>query len=220
MAENKYAKKAEEKPVEKEAIKPITKTAPKIKKKGVGAKFKEFIFSGDAREVKNDLIKDTVIPAIKDGIYEVITGFFDGMLYGEGGGGKRRKRRSSSSSYEKTSYTNYYKTSSRDRDVEDRRSRSTRLDLDCIEFCDPDKSQRENWSDATEVKYGMINRINKYTDGASVQDLYDFCGMTCPDWLGVDYGWDDADEFEEECIIKKVRGGAIMSLPAPKKLGD
>ena len=217
MAENKYIKKAEEKAEEKEAVTPVVTNA-KLKKKGVGTKFKEFLFSGDAREVKKDLVENTIKPAIIDGIYDVITGFIGGMLYDEP---RRRRRRSGGSSYEKSSYTNYYKTEKKiDRVSDSGRSSSKRLDLDNIEFLDDSKDQRENWEDAQKVKYGMINRINRYTDGATVQDLYDFISQTCPDWMGVDYGWDDAELFESECIIRKVRGGAIMSVPPPKFLRD
>ena len=106
MAENKYIKKTEEKADEKEAITPVVTNA-KLKKKGVGTKFKEFLFSGDAREVKKDIIENTIKPAIIDGIYDVITGFIGGMLYDEP---RRRRRRSGGNSYEKSSYTNYYKT--------------------------------------------------------------------------------------------------------------
>lgn len=217
MAENKYAKKTEELPEEKEEIKPVT-TNVTFKKKSVGSKFKEFIFSGDAKEVKKDLIENTIKPAIIDGIYDVITGFIGGMLYDDPG---RRRRRKGASSYEKSSYTNYYKSEKKIDKVSSSSSQGQkRLDLDNIEFLDDDKTQRENWEDAQKVKYGMINRINRYTDGATVQDLYDFIGQTCPDWMGVDYGWDDADTFEQECVIRKVRGGAIMSVSPPKFLRD
>ena len=218
MAENKYVKKTEEVAEEKEAIKPITTNAT-FKKKGVGSKLKEFIFSGDAKEVKRDLVENTIKPAIIDGIYDVITGFIGGMLYDDPG--RRRRRRSGGSSYEKSSYTNYYKTEKKiDRVASSSSQNGKRLDLDNIEFLDEDKTQRENWEDAQRVKYGIINRINRYTDGSTVQDLYDFIGQTCPDWMGVDYGWDDAEYFDQECVIRKVRGGAVMSVPPPKFLRD
>lgn len=226
MADNKYLKKNDpQPPVEREKIEPIVKA--QVKKKGIGSKIRGFFFSGDAREVRDSIIMDTVIPAIKDGIYEVITGFIDGMLYGDeyyGGDRRRRKRKSGGSSYEKSSYTNYYKTSNKDRDRDrdkdrDRdRDKRKRLDLDNIEFTNPDYSAAENRALAKEVKEKMINRIDRYEEGATVQDLYEFCDISCDDWMASNWGWDDADEFAAECYIRNVRGGAIMSVPSPKPI--
>lgn len=225
MADNKYLKTNDSKlPVEKEKIEPIVEAS--LKKKSLGSKIKGFFFSGDAREVRNFIVTDTIIPAIKDGIYEVITGFIDGMLYGDDayGGSRKRRRRSGGSSYEKSSYTNYYKTSSRDRDRdrdhERDRDRATSLDLDNIEFCNPDYSAAENRAKAKAVKEGMLRRIEMYEDGATVQDLYEFCRITCRDWKASDWGWTDADEWERECYIRNVRGGAIMSVPSPKPVDN
>ena len=64
----------------------------------------------------------------------------------------------------------------------------------------------------------MVARIERYSTGGSVQDVYDFCGISCPDWNATEWGWTDAEEFEKNCFIKKVRGGAILSLPPPHPL--
>ena len=218
MAENKYLKDNNKKePVVKEQIVPVA--TAKIKKKGVGGKIK---FSGDAKEVRDSIVMDTIIPAIKDGIYEVITGFIDGMLYGDDyRGSSRRRRRSGGSSYEKSgSYTNYYKNKDRDRDRDrdDRRRRDNKLDLDNIEFTDEDYSAGENRAKAKTVKEKMINRIEMYEDGATVQDLYEFCSISCSDWMASNWGWTDAEMFERECYIRNVRGGAVMSVPPPKPI--
>lgn len=219
MADNKYLK-ASMPPAEKEKIEPIVEA--KLQKKTLGSKIKNFFFSGDAREVRSYLVRETIIPAIKDGIFEVITGFFDGMLYGDDsyGGSRRRKRKSGGgSSYERSSYTDYYKNSSKDRDRDrDRRNEPESLDLDNIEFTSDKYSAPENRAKAKKVKEGMIRRIEMYEDGASVQDLYEFCGISCRDWKASDWGWTDAEEFSRECYIRNVRGGAIMSVPPPKPI--
>lgn len=216
MADNRYLKSSEPPAeIQKEEIKPIAKAT--TKKKGFLAKTRDFLFSGDTRDVKDYIVEETVKPAIKDGIYEVIMSFIDGMLYGETGG-RRRRRSSSGKSYEKTSYTSYYKTNSRTEERKEHKSSRERIDLDYIEFLDPDLSQRENYDKAVDVKVGMIARIERYSTGGSVQDVYDFCGISCPDWNATEWGWTDADEFEKGCFIKKVRGGAILSLPPPHPL--
>lgn len=220
MADNRYLKETSEPPaeVQKEDIKPIAKAT--TKKKGFFRKTKDFLFSGDTRDVKDYIVEETIKPAIKDGIYEVIMSFIDGMLYGDDGGRRRRRKRSGNSSYEKTSYTSYYKTANKYEEKKERRREPERIDLDYIEFLDPDLSQRENYDKALEVKAGMVTRIERYSTGASVQDVYDFCGISCPDWNATEWGWTDADSFEKECFIKKVRGGAILSLPPPQHLED
>jgi lipopolysaccharide cholinephosphotransferase len=105
-------------------------------------------------------------------------------------------------------------------DRKERRPAREKIDLDYIEFLDPDLSQRENYEKAQDVVAGMIARIERYSTGASVQDVYDFCGISCPDWNATEWGWTDAEEFEKGCFIKKVRGGAILSLPTPEPLND
>ena len=218
MADNRYLKTSEPPAeVQKEPVKAIVKAT--TKKKGFFRKTKDFLFSGDSRDVKDYIIEETVKPAIKDGIYEVFMNFIDGMLYGETGS-RSRRRKKGGSSYEKTSYTSYYKSSSKYEkdDRRDHRRSQEKIDLDYIEFTDPDLSQRENYDRAVEVKAGMIARIERYATGGSVQDVYDFCGISCPDWNATEWGWTDADEFEKGCFIKKVRGGAVLSLPPPHPL--
>lgn len=222
MADNRYIKTSEPPAeVQKEAIKPVATGT--LKKKGFFRKTKDFLFSGDTKDVKDYIVEETVKPAIKDGIYEVIMSFIDGMLYGETGG-RRRRRRSSGSSYEKTSYTNYYKSSSK-YEKEDKRDRRSpeRLDLDCIFFEDdgpdvPRDKRRTGHEKAIEVKAGMAARIETYLSGGSVQDVYDFCRCTCPEWNATEWGWTDVDEFEKGCLIRRVRGGAELSLPPPHPL--
>ena len=223
MAENKYQKTQEPKEESKTAIVPIAKGT--IKKKGFFRKTKDFLFSGDAKDVKEYIIEETVKPAIKDGIYEVVMNFIEGMIFGESN--RRRRGKGGGARYEKSSYTSYYKTSSK-YDREDRRERRNgpeRLDLDCIEFWDdgddiPRDKRRTGVEKAEDVKIGMAVRINKYASGGSVQDVYDFCGMSCPDWNATEWGWTNADEFEKGCFIRHIRGGAELSLPPPKPIDD
>lgn len=217
MAENKYLKSSEPPAeVQKEEVKPVTKA--KVKKKGFFRKTKDFLFSGDTRDVKDYIIEETVKPAIRDGIYDVVMNFVEGMIFGET---SRRRRKSGSNKYEKnSSYTSYYKNSSKyERDDRKERRERRHLDLDNIEFTDPDKKPKENWEDALDVKAGMVNRINRY-GSASVQDLADFVEVTSDQWMSVEWGWDDVEEFESGCIIKKIRGGAVMMVPPPIHLDD
>lgn len=217
MADNKYLKSSEPPAeVQKEPVKPVAKTT--LKKKGFFRKTKDFLFSGDTRDVKDYIVEETIKPTIRDGIYDIVMNFVEGMIFGE----TSRRRHKSGNRYEKnSSYTSYYKNSSKyeKEDRRDRRESSRGLDLDNIEFCDTDKNARENWEDALDVKAGMVNRINRY-GSASVQDLADFVGVTSDQWMSVEWGWDDVEEFESGCDIKKVRGGAIMMLPPPRHLDD
>ena len=213
MADNKYTKEKNVPAAPKEPVKPIVQAS--LKKKSLGIKMKEFFFCGDAKEVRKAVIEDTVKPAILDTIYNSLSDFLWGMIYGDNYNRKARLRKKNS--YEKTDYTTaYYKNNSRSSYERNERPKGIeKLDLDCIEFLNPDKSQRENRFDAQAVKEGMINRISMYDDGASVQDLYDFCKITCPDWTADNWGWTDPEEFDRGCIITNVRGGAIMSVPQP-----
>ena len=226
MADNKYLKKNDVPEEEsKTAIQPVAKAS--IKKKGFFRRTRDFLFSGDTKDVKEYIIEETVKPAIKDGIYEVFMNFIDGMIYGDSGSSRRRRKGSGGSRYEKSSYTSYYKTSNKydKEDRRDRRSGPERLDLDCIEFDDdgpeiPRDRRRTGVEKANDVKAGMAARIERYSSGGSVQDVYDFCEISCPDWNATEWGWTDVEEFEKGCIIRRRRGGggAELSLPPPHPL--
>lgn len=223
MAENKYLKSSEPPAeVQKAEIKPIA--SGKLRKKGFFRKTKDFLFTGDLHDVKDYIVEETIKPAIRDGIYDAILNFFEGMIYGDSY--RRSSRRSKGGSkYEKSSYTNYYKSGNKYEDdrKEKRRREPERLDLDCIFFEDdgpevPRQDRRTGVQKAQAVVARMTNRISMYTDGGTVQDIYDFCGMSCPDWNATEWGWIDPDQFEKKALIRRVRGGAELSLPSPEPI--
>ena len=96
MADNKYLKSSEPPAeVQKEPVKPVAKTT--LKKKGFFRKTKDFLFSGDTRDVKDYIVEETIKPAVRDGIYDVIMNFVEGMIFGE----TSRRRRKSGNKYER-----------------------------------------------------------------------------------------------------------------------
>ena len=209
MEPNRY-KNNKEKP---ERTQIVAVTEAKVQKKSLGKKFKDTFFCSDARDVRDDVMDRVVIPTIKDLIYDIGVGIFEGFLFGGDRRSSRRRRRDRDS---KESYTNYYKTGSSSRDRDRDRDTRRRIDLDDILF-DKYGGTLDDRDDALNVVRCLKERIRDF-DSALVQDVYDLVNMTAPDYLAVEYGWDSEEDLDSGYSINKVRGGYVLSLPPPHRL--
>lgn len=212
MPENQYKTGQRDEKKERTALAPITEA--KVQKKSLGKKFKETFICADAREVRDDITDRIIIPSIKELVYDMCTGFLEGIIFNGERRGSRRRRRDRDEG--RNGYTDFWKTGSkRDRDEVNSYSRR-RIDLDDILF-DRYGGSLEDRDDALEVVNCLKQRIRDY-DSALVQDVYDLVGRTAPDYMAVKYGWDDINELENGYSITKVREGYVLSLPTPRRL--
>lgn len=178
--------KPEEKRVEK-----VVRGKVKTKKNGVRSLSEVFI-SEDAANVKNYIIMDVIVPAIKRALYDGVTNSLDMILFG--GRGNRGKR----SIADTVSYNNY-SSSSRGRD-RDRDSRvSVGYSYDDIIF--------ESRADAKEVLERMDELMEQY-ERVTVADMYDLVGKT-GEFTDNKYGWTNIRNAE----IVSVRDGYKIKMP-------
>ena len=187
---NSHKYKAEQAKEERTKLEPVAQG--KTKKKSGARKITDVFISEDVNNVKSYIMEDVLIPSIKDAIAEVITNGVNMMLFGE------TKRSSKSSTASRVSYRNYY-----DRKDDRRSSTTSRVrtgyDLDDIVL--------ETRGEAEEVLDRLTEILDTYTV-ATVADLYDLVGITCP-YTATKYGWTNLRNAD----VVRVRDGYILKLP-------
>lgn len=188
---NKY--KEEKKEASEKKVEKVVQGTVKTKKKSEMRKFTDVFISEDASNVKNYILIDVLIPALKKTVSDIVTTGIDMLLYGESG---RTKRNTPAGS---VSYRDYY---NRKRD-DDRRNgvgrTSTGYNYDDIIL--------DSRGEAEEVLERMNELIETYGE-ASVADLYDLVGVT-GNYTDNSYGWVNLRNAEPV----RVRDGYLLKFP-------
>lgn len=201
MAENNYpsttlkSKESEETHAEK-----ITRGGVIQKKKSTGKRIAESLITEDGKSVKDYVIFDVIIPAVKDMIASAIGAATDLFIYGKDSSGHRRR---SGSGPNVISYDRMYSGSG---------SSSKRVSRDAYAIDILSFSER---GDAERVLDELRDQINRYGK-VSVFYYYDICGLTA-EYTMRNYGWTDLDYA---CIERERggNGGYYIDLPRPEKL--
>lgn len=172
---------------EKPQIKKVAKGKVTLKKKN---KLVSSLLSEDIGNVTDSIVNDTIIPAIKKAVYDMITDGISMMLYGELSNKKK------SGTY--VSYRDYS-----DSRTSKRRTTSSfkRFDLDEIVFSD--------CRSAEEVLNQMDDVIDYY-GFVTVADLYDMVDQVGP-FTSNNYGWKNLRDAE----IVHNRDGYRLKLQRP-----
>lgn len=186
---NSHKSKAAEIP-EKKVEKAITGVAKKKQKGGV-QKLTDVFLTEDISSVKNYILMDVVIPAVKKGISDIVTNGIDMLLYGENGSSKKQSTAS------KVSYRSYYE-SGKERNSQIQRTRPG-YNYDDIVL--------DNRGEAEDVLTRMDELISTY-GMVSVADLYDLVGITC-NYTDNKYGWTDV----RSASIVRIREGYLIKMP-------
>lgn len=179
-------------PAEKKVEKVVSGTV-KTKKKNELSKITDVFISEDVRNVKNYILMDVLVPAVKDAIEDIITNGIRMILRGETGA------RKSNSTASKVSYRSYYD----DRHSNERRYNdrpTSRYSYDDLIF--------DSRGDAEEVLDRMCELISKY-QMATVADLFEFAGETDRPYTDNKYGWTNLRNAE----VIRVRGGYMIKMP-------
>lgn len=190
-APNSHKYKGEQKEaaeVKKRAEKVITGKATSKKKSGV-AKLAEIFVPEDVTNVREYVVSDILIPAVKKAISDVV----DICLYGEPGHSKR-----SSSGGSKVSYGRYYEKRD-DKPHYSSRARSG-YDFDDIVL--------DNRGDAEEVLDALDDILEQY-HMVSVADLYDLVGIESKNYLDHKRGWTDLHTAK----VLRAGDGYLLKLP-------
>ena len=181
-------------PVERKKVdKVISGTAKR--KADPARKLTNLFAPGDMSSIKEYIIMDIVVPAVKKMVSEVVRNGVDMLMWGESGRGK-----SYSGSSDKVSYRNYY--GSNDNNRNNNSSTRTRSVFDYDNIVIPTRQEAEEvirQMDAIIEVYGTV----------SVADLYDLCGVTDHNYMNAKYGWMNIRTAE----VVRVHNGYILKLP-------
>ena len=190
---HRYREGQTEVPAERKKVEKVVKGAVKTRKKSEIRKFTDIFVAEDVGEVKTYLVRDLLIPSIKNTILDLIIEGATIIFKGESG-----RSRKSNSSVDYVSYRNY---SARDeRRYSDSRSRSSYGYDDIV---------LESRGEAEEVLSRMDELIDTY-GFVTVADLYDLVGKSC-NYTDNKYGWTNLRNAEPV----RIRGGEYM-LRLPK----
>lgn len=182
---NKYK---EEKKEERRAQKVVTGEV-KVKKKSEAKKFVDTFISEDVSKVKDYILMDVLVPAVKKAISDIVTNGIDMILYGSAGKSK------SNSSTTRISYTNYSNPSSQQRAVAQRNVYS----YDDLLF--------NSRGEAEAVLAGMDEIMANY-QMVRVSDMNELAGVT-GNYTDVNYGWTDIRSAQ----VIRVRDGYMIKMP-------
>lgn len=186
--------KNEPKPAEKEVTSVVSKGA-KVSKKGPIKRVLSKLFADDFDDIKTGIISDTLIPALRDMIFDAITNGLSMSLYGNTYSGSKKRRNGAGTDYSRISMT-----SSRDR-LKDRRESSAVMDDLIFEDKDDAISVMDNIMDLMET-YNLV----------SVADVYSLAGFN-PTPTDNKYGWDSITDLSK---MKVVRSGRDWCLKLPR----
>lgn len=189
-AGNSHKSKLEQKQLEKVEIESVVSNPVKVKKKGTIRRFLDLFVADEQGNIKEYVILDVIVPALKDLIWNVATGSLEMKMWGSG-----RKSAKGSSAASKISYSSYY-----DRGIVQRESKP-RLGYSFDEII------LDNRGEAEDVLGRMDELISSY-GMASVADFYDLVGIA-GNHTDNKYGWTDI----RNASIVRTRDGYIIKFP-------
>lgn len=190
---NSHKSKEEQKspPTERQKLDKIVNGTVKVKKKSELTKFAEIFLPEDISNIKNYILMDVLVPAIKNTIEDIITNGTRMLLRGEIG---VRKGSSTASSI---SYNRYYDQ----KRYGESNSVQTRTGYSYNEII------LETRGEAEEILTRMDELIDTY-GLVRVADLYDLVGVS-GNYTDNKYGWTNIRNAK----IVRVRDGYMIELP-------
>lgn len=189
---NSHKSKEEQKEQSEKKVQKVVSGKVRTKEKSGIAKAADVFISEDVNNVKSYILMDVLVPAIKKGVYDIVTNGLDMILYGETGHSEKRSTAS------KVSYRSYYDQKNRRDDRPANRTRAGRSYNDVI---------LESRGEAEEVLARMDELVDTY-GLVSVADLYDLVGVTS-EYTDNKYGWTDV----RNASIVRVRDGYLIKMP-------
>lgn len=180
---SKEAKKQKERPQK------IVNGGVKVRKRSASKKFMDEFIGEDFSSMKAYIFTDVLLPAIKKGLYDVVTNGIEMLLYGEA---KSSKKNSSSS---RVSYGAYY-------EKEDKTRLRGRAGYNYDDIILSSRMEAES------VLSSMDDLIQTYGI-VSVADYYDLVGRT-PSFTDNNYGWTNISNVS---VTHLRDGGYTLKLP-------
>ena len=185
----------------KKTVEKVVKGDVKTKKKSELYKIANSIVAEEAKDVKDYVIYDVLVPVIKDTISDLIKGTIDMLLYGKVSG---RSSSRHGGNYSRVSYRDYYDDRRSGRRDDDRRNtRALRYSYDDLTF--------DHREDAEEVLSSMDDIIEQY-DVVTVADLFDLAGVSGNGYTDQNYGWTN---LSAASVMRTRTNEYIIKLPRP-----
>jgi hypothetical protein len=178
---------AEKKKVEKVVSGKVT-----VKPKSGFAKFVETFFAEDIHKVKDYIVKDVVMPTIKDTIWTVIARGSERMLYGEAGHTPKNSK------LPHVNYGGLFKPSS---STPSAGSTNSQYSVDNIVL--------EDRGDAERVLEAMKARIAEF-GAVSISEVYELIDEPIGDFTTTRWGW---RSLNTAGIMRTTNGGYKLDLP-------
>lgn len=181
----------------------------RIRKPGFRRLLKEIFLAEDVGSIREYIIWDRLVPAFRDGLYDVVIGTIGMMLYGKVIGGKKPRFASRSNrDWDPNVQFSY------DR-ADDRRVR-IRKDDPYYERRSSNSVEEiavESITDAQAVLSELVNYMSQY-DRVPVSAYYDAFGVTGKRlWTDEKWGW---TSLADASIVPARGGGYTISLPDPQ----
>ena len=183
----------EKKPVEKVVAGKVV-----AKPKSGVAKLAETFFAEDFSKVKDYIIKDVIMPTIKDTIWTIIARGSERMLYGEAGHSPKNSK------LPFINYNGLFKSSAPQTPTVN--SSSSQYSVDNIIL--------EDRGDAEKVLTAMNAHIAEYGE-VSISTLYEMIGEPIGDFMSTRWGW---RSLNTAGIMRTSNGGYKLDLPRPVSL--
>lgn len=180
------------------------------RKKPLGRRFAETFFGGDARSVADYVIRDVILPAVKETIVDAASQGFERMIFGESRGPRPTRGRFGATPYtpyhtygsQPTKQTNYQAATAA-RPI----SRQARSQHNFDEIILASRAEAEN------ILFELGKRIEKY-EQCTVGDLYDMVGVE-GDFTNEKWGWTDLSAAS----VSRIRTDQyLLNLPTPIEL--
>lgn len=190
------SRKEKEKPV-REPAKKVVSGKVKVHKKNELEKAAGEFFMRDVSSIGLYILRDVLIPAAKDMLWEMGSGALSMWLFED----TRRTGRPSKTG-SRVNYGGYFNKMEK----RPHRDRENSFDLDEIRF--------ESRQDASEVLDTLLDIIDRYGQ-ASIADYLSACGENTYPHTAFKFGWENLGSAD----VQRVYGGDyILKLPTPRPL--
>jgi hypothetical protein len=192
---HKYKKEQAQKTndIPEKKVEKIVQGTVKTRKKNEIRKNTDSLMAQDAGSIKSHVLSGIILPGIKNMIYNIFVEGLGLALFGD----TRRNSAGGGSPVSKISYRSFYD----DRHAAPKETRvRTRFDYDDLVF--------ESRGEAEVVLDQLQDMITRY-GVATVNDLYDACGLTAP-YTSNRYGWMSIRNAD---VARTLDGGYILRLP-------
>ena len=207
-----------------EQLTPVVKTAAVVQKQSSLKRLWKGFFAEDLKTVGGSIRDNVIIPSIKNGIANALTGAIWMWLFGKNSNvNQYNNYRPLWNGGNIVNYQNMYRVQNGvisqpgTTTINNAHAPQTVTPVNTFrstDVYDPSMFVYATWQDAENVFISLCQRISNY-GVATVRNLYDLSGATAVDTITVNWGWYDLPNHQ---IVPTGNGTWILKLPQPTYL--